>query len=220
MKKLFIVLLSIIPFIAYTQNLDMTFINEYCQVTAKTGGTLLLGEFFESCRVETQQTMIKVTKLNELTIEKYPDYPIIGTFVFKGQIYKYGAELVQVVQDHNLTAFDPHIVPALFSFYRAETGTLNWIENEKVNINDIRIYNSIQYKCLQAHMTRSTWRPDLVLGVLWGVVPTTQEWAIGVAYKVNNIVTYNGSTYKCLQAHTSILTWNPVSTINVLWKLQ
>jgi len=219
MRKI-LILFSLFPIFCFGQKLDMTFKSEYCQVIAKTGGQLLLGEFLENCRVETAQTMTKHTKLNTLAVNSFPVYPIIGILVLKGQIYKYGTELVQVIQDHSITIFNPHDVPALFAFYRAETGALIWIENEKVNVNDERIYNAIKYNCIQAHMSIATWRPDLTVGVLWSVVPSTAEWAIGVAYKVDNIVTYLSKTYKCLQAHTAIASWNPVLTINVLWQLQ
>ena len=219
MRKIFI-LLSIFPLFVYGQKLDMIFVNEYCQVLSNANGTLVLGEFLENCRVETAQTMTKHTKLNTLSVNSFPDYPPTGTPVIKGQLFKYGSEIVQVIQSHNITHFNPRDVPNLFAFYRAETGSLAWIENEKVNVNDKRIYNSITYNCIQAHMTIATWRPDLTVSVLWSIVPSTAAWTIGVAYKVNDIVTYNGNTYKCLQAHTAIVSWNPIATINVLWQLQ
>lgn len=218
MRKI-ILLIGLLPFMLQAQVTRILFNNEYCQVLSASDGTLLLGEFLSSCVLETQQVVTKHSEMNTLTVDKFPDYPTLGTWVEKDQIYNYNGELVQVIQDHAITEFNPHDVPALFSFYRAETGSLEWIENEKVSVGDERIYNIVKYRCIQAHMTFSTYRPDLTVGVLWEVVPTTQEWTVGVAYKVNDLVTYQGSTYKCLQAHTSIVTWYP-SAVPALWQKQ
>jgi hypothetical protein len=56
-----------------------------------------------------------------------------------------------------------------------------------------------------------------MVGVLWGVVPTTAEWAVGVAYEVGDLVTYGGFTWICSQRHTSISTWYPGAPGVYLW---
>jgi hypothetical protein len=149
----------------------------------------------------------------------FPTLPAIGQQVIKDVIYQYEGKAVICRQTHVRQNYTPYETPALFSFYRAETVNMLWIPNEQVNLNAERTYNTVKYKCLQAHMTIETWRPDLTVGVLWSVINTTQAWAIGVAYKVGNIVTYEGSSYKCLQAHTSISTWYP-SVVPSLWSKQ
>jgi len=142
--------------------------------------------------------------------------PPVGQQVTANIIYNYGGKAVICRQTHIRMNFTPYETPALFSFYRTESAGLLWIPNEQVALNTERTYNSVKYKCIQAHQTLDSWRPDLTTGVLWSVVVTTSAWTIGVAYKVNDIVTYGGFTYKCLQAHTSISTWYP-SVVPALW---
>jgi hypothetical protein len=149
----------------------------------------------------------------------FPTLPAVGQQVTQNIIYQYEGKAVICRQTHIRMNFTPYETPALFSFYRAETANMLWIPNEQVAVNAIRIYNSVTYKVIQAHMTQEAWRPDMTVGVLWSVVVTTQEWTIGVAYKVGDEVTYNGSTYRCRQAHTSISTWNPVSAVSLWLKL-
>lgn len=161
----------------------------------------------------------KPTYANKVSTTIFPALPSTGQLK-KGEVYSYNNGAVMVIQDHQRTIYAPELTPALFSFYREVTEGQEWIVGEQVALNATRTYNDKTYKCIQAHQTQETWNPELTLGTLWQVVPTTAEWTIGVAYKVNDIVTYKGKTYKCLQAHTSISTWTPTATINVLWKLQ
>jgi hypothetical protein len=171
----------------------------------------------------TIENMIQPANTNVQDIE---DLPEVGLLVTKDKIYKYDNDdgfppLVIARQDHTRMDFKPQDTPALFTFFRENSDTLEWIPNEKVDLGWKRMYNGVQYECIQAHMTLENWTPTATLGTLWkSLAPVTAEWTIGVAYKVNDIVTYQSKTYKCLQAHTSISTWNPVATINVLWKLQ
>lgn len=144
--------------------------------------------------------------------------PAVGQPVYKDSMYQSSDGLVKCRQNHNMTIYKPSQVPALFSFYRENSDTLSWIENEEVKVGWKRVYNGITYRCLQSHQTLSTWTPTATLGVLWASeAPPTSAWVIGVAYKIGDIVTYNGSSYQCLQAHTSISTWTPTATLNVLW---
>lgn len=149
----------------------------------------------------------------------FPPLPAVGQQVLKDKIYQYNGKAVICRQTHNRTSYSPYETPALFSFYRAETGNLTWIPNEQVALNVERTYNSIKYRVIQAHMTQDSWRPDLTIGVLWSVVQTSNVWAVGVAYKVGDEVTYQGSSYRCRQAHTSISTWNPVAAASLWLKL-
>lgn len=181
MRKLILILL-LIPFILKAQS-DITFQNEYCEII--TGDTLYLSGYFENVRVESPFTVVKHSKLNTLSVDLYPDYPAYNTPVYKGEIYKYNNQLIQVVQDHNITIYAPEDVPALFSFYRDETGELEWIENEVVAVGDIRTYQSQSYECLQSHMTLSSWIPTNTLGVLWKIIQTgdpdcetVKEWDV------------------------------------------
>jgi hypothetical protein len=157
-----------------------------------------------------------------------PSMPAMGNEVVEGEIYTYDGVLYMVRITHLRTEHDPATIPNLFWHYQVDTGeALEWTVGEQVYIGTKRIYDGVLYQCLQAHQTNPAIYPTApgILGLLWGVVATTPEWAVGVAYVGDNIagagngdaVIYLGSDYRCLQSHTSIQTWNPVATLNVLW---
>lgn len=146
-----------------------------------------------------------------------------------GAFYGYNGGLVIVRHSHNRTEHAPEDVPDLFLVYRAEGGTLEWLANERVYIGTRRLYEGVLYASLRDMTTQVDQWPSKegILGTLWGVVPTTADWAVGMAYKGDNTqgagkgdeVTYNGRLYHCLQSHTSNVAWYPsaVGVINVLW---
>lgn len=147
----------------------------------------------------------------------YNPLPATGT-IEAGKIYSYGGNLVICRQTHERTIYAPVDTPALFSVYRAgqDGVVLDWVANEPVMIGMHRIYNGVEYICIQLHTTQIDWAPPAV-PALWQVyVIPSLNWAVGVAYKVGDIVTYQGSTYRCLQVHTSIVTWTPTAAVS-LW---
>lgn len=145
--------------------------------------------------------------------------PAVGQTVYKDSLYQSVDGIVKCRQTHSMTIYAPHEVPNLFSFYRENSDTLQWIPNEQVQVGWKRIYNSVTYICLQAHQTLSTWTPPQTLGVLWQTeAPQTNEWTVGVLYHVGDEVTYQGHTYRCRQQHTSISTWTPPA-VPALWLL-
>ncbi len=151
------------------------------------------------------------------------ELPEVGQPVYSGQIYNYLyvdiMTTVIAVQDHNRTIYPPQDTPALFTFFRENSDTLEWIPNEKVYVGWKRVYEDVTYVVLMDHMTQSEWTPPLTLGVLWATDSVVSgEWAPGVSYLVDQEVTYNGNTYKCLQDHTSQVGWDPVS-VPALWQL-
>ena len=222
MKKLLFILL-LFPALLNAQYTDYRYASQYCLVTDKTTGEIVVNEFITSGRVETAQNIARIENLNGVKNSALssviPNLPDVGQWVEKDKLYKYGTQIIQCIQSHFRSPNAPETTPNLFSFYRAETADMQWIINEKVVLNAERIYNSVKYKCIQAHMTQGAWNPVATLGTLWQIVQSGTAWAVGVAYKVNDIVTYNGSTYKCLQAHTSISTWYP-SAVPALWQKQ
>jgi hypothetical protein len=146
--------------------------------------------------------------------------PAIGQQCLINQYYLYKGDIVKCRQTHNRTIYEPKDTPALFSFFRDNSESLQWIAGEQVEVEWVRIYNNVKYEVIQAHQTQSDWTPNVAI-TLWKVYvdPTlTSEWKVGVVYKINDIVTYQSKTYKCLQAHTSIQTWNPVAAAS-LWLL-
>jgi hypothetical protein len=146
------------------------------------------------------------------------ELPAVGVTVYQDSLYTSEEGLVKCRQTHARTIYKPSETPALFSFYRENSDTLQWIPNEQVWVNWKRVYEGDTYKCIQSHITLVTWTPD-VTPALWQLIPVTNEWTYPVAYKINDIVTYLNKTYRCIQAHTSNVSWNPVATINVLWVL-
>lgn len=107
------------------------------------------------------------------------DLPELGEECVAGVLYKYSDETgtiddnqsgnVKCVQTHNRTEHPPYTIPALFSFFRENTDDLDWIPNEYVSLDWMRMYEGTQYRVIQAHMTLSTWTPD-VTPALWEVV--------------------------------------------------
>ena len=151
--------------------------------------------------------------------DAFPAMPAMGTHLTAGELYQLGSDVWIVRQSHARTEHDPATVPALFMVYRADAGdVIAWVAGEPVSVGTRRTYGGKTWECLQAHVTESTWTPPAV-PALWREVvttPTTDAWAVGVAYKVGDRVTYQGNTYTCRQAHTSIATWNPVAAAS-LW---
>lgn len=151
----------------------------------------------------------------------FPTLPDSG-WLEAGAIYQYGESAVIVRQAHSRTEHAPEDVPALFVVYRADASdVLPWIAGEQVSVGTERTYEGKTYKCLQAHVTQADWTPPAT-PALWAVVPTVPEepttdaWAVGVAYAVGDMVTYEGVTYTCRQAHTSIASWTPPAVL-ALW---
>jgi len=106
-------------------------------------------------------------------VQEIKELPKMGELCEVGKIYTYNEEdengyhgLVKCVQTHNRTEHAVSDIPALFSFFRENSDTLEWIPNEKVDVGWKRMYNGVQYEVIQAHMTLETWTPD-VTPALW-----------------------------------------------------
>lgn len=149
----------------------------------------------------------------------YQPLPESGEWCEANKIYKYLTGYVICRQSHSRTTHVPADIPALFIVYRAGTGVLDWVAGEQVLVGTHRIYATIEYVCLQAHVTQADWTPPAVPALWVRYVAPSLEWNFPVTYKVNDIVTYLGLTYKCLQAHTSQAAWTPVA-VPALWQKQ
>lgn len=207
MNRLIYILIFLFPAILNAQH-DETIRGGYAEIIL--GDTLYLSGFYEAVRIESPHTITVSTKLNQLSTSLYPDYPSIGTPVEKGSIFNYLGELVQVVQSHNITIYNPHDVPALFSFYRDVSGSAEWMENEVVAIGDIRTYQEVDYECIQAHMTLNAWIPPNT-PTLWQVIQAgcpdwVQPTGTHDAYQIGDCVTFNGHTY---ESKINANVWSP-----------
>lgn len=151
---------------------------------------------------------VKPVYNNPVNANIFPALPNTG-WMEQNHIYSYQDGAVMVVQSHERTNYAPELTPALFSFYRPNTPDLLWIPNEQVQIGWKRWYNDKQYECIQAHMTLSTWTPD-VTPALWNELVVVGEqppqWVSAnyylyvVGYQVYN----NG---KIWQAKNTTHTW-------------
>jgi hypothetical protein len=157
------------------------------------------------------------TFLSALPAEAFPTLPESG-WLEAGALYQHGGGVVMVRQSHNRTEHDPADVPALFMAHRADvTDVLAWIAGEQVQVGTQRTYGGMTYTCLQAHVTESTWTPDVTPALWQPVVEPMSEWAVGVSYKVGDEVIYEGREYECLQAHTAQPGWTPAA-VPSLWR--
>lgn len=147
--------------------------------------------------------------------------PEVGEQCVAGQYYLYKGDTLKCRQTHNRTIYEPKDTPALFSFFRDNTASLQWIAGEQVEVGWMRIYNDVKYEVIQAHQTQEDWTPPATpaLWKIWVDPLVTAEWQIGVGYVVDQLVTYLGSTYKCIQPHTSQAGWTPPA-VPALWQLQ
>ena len=149
----------------------------------------------------------------------WPSLPGMGEWLEMGDIYQYDKQTVMVRQSHNRTIYAPEDTLALFIVWREDAGAvLEWVVGEKVNVGTRRLYKTVVYGCLQAHVTQSDWLPPNV-PALWQMVqetPPVDEWAPWTAYAIGDHVTYLGVEYECRQSHTSQPGWNPPNVL-ALW---
>lgn len=139
-------------------------------------------------------------------------------FIELDKLYSWEGLIVRCRQSHQRTIYDPTETLALFTIYRPAEENMQWIAGEQVDVGTLRMYNGVQYECIQAHVTQSDWTPDATPALWSEVVEPSDEWQAGVSYSVGDIVTYEGHTYECRQSHTSISTWYP-SAVPALWLL-
>ena len=146
----------------------------------------------------------------------YPPLPTSG-WLIAGDFYSYGSDIVIVRQSHIRTLFPPSATPALFMFYQAGAGVLEWIVGELVYVGTHRMYDDVEYVCLQQHVTQTDWTPPASITLWQLAAPASPDWQVGVAYKVGDHVLYGGFEWVCGQAHTSIATWYPGAPGVYLW---
>ena len=147
--------------------------------------------------------------------ERFEPLPDSG-WLEQDALYRYGAEVVMVRQAHYRTEHHPADVPALFIVWREDAPGLDWIAGEQVHVGTRRIYDAVEYECLQAHVTQSDWTPPSVPALWRAVVEPSAEWQAGTAYKVGDRVLYAGLLYECRQAHTAQVGWEPPNVL-ALW---
>lgn len=132
-------------------------------------------------------------------------------------LYRYGAGWVYCRQEHTRQAdWPPETTLALFTVWRPDSPDMIWIPGEPVDVGDRRIYDGVEYECLQAHVTQADWTPPSVPALWRVVVAPSAEWQPYTAYQVGDEVLYAGVLYRCRQAHTSLPGWEPPNVL-ALW---
>ena len=98
-----------------------------------------------------------------------PPLPSVGTPINIDELYTFEGNVYRVRQSHNVTAYDPDDIPALFTVYRKETTDMDWVPGEQVDVGVIRSEGGVKYECLQAHQTELGWEPSTTraLWKLW-----------------------------------------------------
>lgn len=82
---------------------------------------------------------------------------------------------------------------------------LPWVTSTSYVIGDLRSYEGILYKCLQAHTSQENWTPDISVS-LWkslsinenGIAEWSQPISASDAYNKGDLVMYNGVRYRSL----------------------
>ena len=149
--------------------MDTRLNNQFVTVTDNISGDTV-AEFYKAARIETQQVCVIHDNLSTISAALFKPLPDKGV-IYKGEFYTYNGKVVYCIQSHERTIYAPEQTPALFSFFREETGTLEWIEGEKVEVGWKRTYGGKTFDCLQAHQTLKGWEPDKTPS-LWKEAPS------------------------------------------------
>lgn len=146
----------------------------------------------------------------------YPELPESGQLL-AGQVYAYQGGMVRIEQDHERTIYPPQLTPNLITFYRKETGDLEWIENENVEIGDIRRFEGVTYEAITAHTTLSTWVPSQT-PTLWKVIQQGEEIGVWVqptgahdAYNIGDRVHFPTENDPVYESTIDGNVWSPIT---------
>ncbi len=78
-----------------------------------------------------------------------------------------------------------------------------WHEGISYKINDVIIYGSALYCCVEEHISSIDFADDKGKWQVLDVPPYVPEWEADCQYKQNEVVVYQGNLYQALTAHTS-----------------
>ena len=98
-----------------------------------------------------------------------------------------------------------------------------WVEGQAYAVGNLRTYDGVLYKCVQAHTSQADWTPDVV-PALWSIAGNpaeeypewSQPYGADDAYQIGDKVTYNGehwvSTVNNNVWMPSVYGWDKVSS--------
>lgn len=171
--------------------------------------------------------------INDLTqdtssIRKIPEF---AEPCFEGQYYQievdidnseYASNIVLCRQTHFRTEHDVKDIPALFTFFRTDNDSLEWIEGELVKPGKWRTWLTIRYEMIQPGeiLTVTGQTPD-VTAALWlaeviQCAPWVQPTGGHDAYQTDDCVTFQGNTYESL---INANVWSP-AVYPAGWQIQ
>lgn len=99
-------------------------------------------------------------------------------------------------------------------------GATIWRSDTAYALDDVALYDSVPWTCIQAHTSQRGWTPPSV-PALWeiqnqgGGIP---QWVAGEAVEVGEQRIYEGVTYQVIQAHTTLVGWEPPN-VPALWSV-
>jgi LmbE family N-acetylglucosaminyl deacetylase len=117
----------------------------------------------------------------------------------------------QVIDVETLDDTDEQAISALYPW---------WVPGVSLAVNDIVAYQSVLWRCIQAHTTQSDWAPEAVPALFVRVREpqgnTPLQWVAGEQVAVNDVRVYQGVSYRVIQAHTTQAGWEPPN-VPALW---
>ena len=173
-------------------------------------GTYMLPErVLSDADLEAAKDIIIEKRVSTSEILEYND----ESYLEEGKVYKWNdpditdidampSDLFICRQSHLKTIYKPTEIPALFTYFRENADDLQWIQNELVETGWKRVYDGVQYECIQGHMTVEGQTPDIT-PALWKTVwnGEIEEWVQPLStnpYMKGDQVTYNGFTWESI----------------------
>lgn len=95
---------------------------------------------------------------------------IANEWVMTGDERAYASSTYTCLQSHMTQAdWTPPSVPALWAEVVTVPDPTEWAPGQAVSIGDLRVYQGVTYRCIQAHTTLVGWHPPVV-PALWEAV--------------------------------------------------
>lgn len=100
-------------------------------------------------------------------------------------------------------------------------GTPVWMAGVDYAVDDVALYESTPWTCIQAHTSQAGWMPPTV-PALWSIQNQGGDdpalWVAGESVAIGDQRIYLSITYECIQAHTTQAGWEPPN-VPALWSV-
>jgi len=133
--------------------------------------TLLLGQLGvavdDEALIAAQASLVEASGA-EITSALSGDWQP-SEWVTVGGIRIYEGIVYECLQAHSTQAgWRPDLTPSLWRAKEAE-GETQWQSNVAYKVGDVRTYNGVEYRCIQAHTSQESWAPSIT-PALWAAV--------------------------------------------------